>query len=98
MVKYHANNDNDNRGVPRIWQGGGPRFFFSDLEILHVAKRHHAYGEAMRFARGVWEHAPGIAPPRIFFKWYNLVRFGVYLDPILSLNFFLNYHFLCNFF
>ena len=23
--------------------------------------------------------------PRIFFKWYNFVRFGVYLDQILSL-------------
>ena len=22
-----------NRGVPRIWQGGGQEFFFSDLEI-----------------------------------------------------------------
>ena len=27
-------------------------------------------------------------------KWCNLVRFGVYLDQILSLNFFLNYLFL----
>ena len=37
-------------------------------------------------ARGVQGHAP---PPRNFFKWCNLVRFGVYLDQILSVNFFL---------
>ena len=30
---------------------------------------------AMRFVRGVRGHAP----PRIFLKWYNFVRFGVYL-------------------
>ena len=45
----------------------------------------------------------GMLPREIFFKWCNLVRFGVYFDQILSLNFFLNYHFLykkfrnCNF-
>ena len=29
-----------------------------------------------------------------FLKWCNLVRFDVYFDPILSLNFFEKYHFL----
>ena len=33
-------------------------------------------------------------PPDNFFKWYNLVRFGVYFDQILSLKNFKNYHFL----
>ena len=42
-------------------------------------------------------------PREIFLKWCNLVRFGVYLDQILSLKIFKNYHFLyknfknCNF-
>ena len=36
----------------------------------------------------------GHAPPRNFFKWCNLVRFGVYFDQILSLKNFKNYHFL----
>ena len=34
-----------------------------------------------------------MSPGEIYLKWGNLVRFGVYLDQILSLNFFLNYHF-----
>ena len=35
-------------------------------------------------------------PPReFFFKWCNLVRFGVYLDQSLSLKNFKNYYFLC---
>ena len=84
------------RGVPRIWQGGGPRIFFSRFGNLHVAKRHAAHGKAMLFARGVRGHAP----PRKFFK---MVRFGVYFDQILSLKNFKKYHFLykkfknCNF-
>ena len=76
MVKYHANNDNDNRGVPRIWQGGGPRFFFPDLEILHVAKRHPAYGEAMRFARGFGSMLRVLLPQEFFLNgtiWCVLV-------------------------
>ena len=36
----------------------------------------------------------GHAPPRNFFKWCNLVRFGVYFDQILSLKNLKNYHFL----
>ena len=69
--------------------GGGKNLFFR-FGNLHVAKRHAAHGEAMRFVRGVRGHAP----PRIFFKWCNLVRFGVYFDQILSLKNFKNYHFL----
>ena len=39
------------------------------------------------FSRGVRGHAP--PPPREnSFKWCNLVRFGVYLDQILSLKIF----------
>ena len=49
-----------------------------------------AFGQAMRFARGVRGHAP----PINFLKWCTLVRFGVYFDPILSLKFFEKYHFL----
>ena len=68
---------------------GGPRNFFFRFGKLHVAKRHAAHGEAMRFARGVRGHAP----PRNFLKWCNLVRFGVYFDQILSLKNFKNCHF-----
>ena len=45
----------------------------------------------------------GMPPRNFFFKWCNLVRFGVYFDQILSLKNFKNYHFLykklksCNF-
>ena len=60
----------DNRGVPRIWQGGGKNFFFR-FGNLHVAKRHAAHGEAMRFARGV----RGYGPPRKFFKMVQFVAF-----------------------
>ena len=47
-------------------------------------------GKSMRFARGVRGHAP----PNFILKWCNLVRFGVYFDPILSLKFNKIYHFL----
>ena len=66
------------RGVPRIWQGGGGKNLFFRFGNLHVAKRHAAHGEAMRFVRGVRRHAP----PRIFLNgaiWcvlvYILTRF-----------------------
>ena len=60
-----------NRGVPRIWEGGGPRNFFFSFGNLHVAKRHAAHGKAMRIARGVWGHAP----PR---KFFETVQFGAF--------------------
>ena len=50
---------------------GGPRILFFRFGNLHVAKRHAAHGEAMRFARGV----RGNAPPRNFFK---IVQFGAF--------------------
>ena len=56
---------------PGFGRGGGPRIFFSRFGKLHVAKRHAAHGEAMRFARGVRGHAP----PRKFFK---MVQFGAF--------------------
>ena len=80
------------QGRPQDLAGRGAKFFF---QIWVFACR-----EAMRFVRGVRGHAP---PEKFFFKWCNLVRFGVYFDQILSLKIFLNYHFLyknfknCNF-
>ena len=84
------------QGRPQDLAGGGPRIFFSRFGNLHVAKRHAAHGEAMRFARGVRGHAPSR-------KNFKMVRLGVYFDQILSLKSFKNYHFLykkiktCNF-
>ena len=57
--------------------GGGKNFFFRTGN-LHVAKRHAAHGEAMRFAREF-----GGMPPKTFFLngaiWWvldcNLIRF-----------------------
>ena len=40
----------------------------------------------------------GMLPREKIFKWCNLVRFGVYLDQILSLENLKNYYFLDNFF
>ena len=77
------------RGVPRIWQGGGQEFFFSDLENCM------SRSDMLRMAKPCALLA--------FFKWCNLVRFGVYFNQILSLKNFKNYHFLyknfknCNF-
>ena len=50
------------RGVPRIWQEGGPRTFFL-FGNLH--------DEAMCFARGIRGHAP----PR---KKFKMVQFGAF--------------------
>ena len=87
------------QGRPQVLAGGGPRFFF---QIWKYACRIAtcAHGEAMSFARGFG----GMLPREFFFKWCNLVRFGVYFDQILSLKNFKNYHFLyknfknCNFY
>ena len=59
------------QGRPQDLAGGGPRNIFFRFGNLHVAKRHAAHGEAMRFARGVRGHAP----PRKFFK---TVQFGAF--------------------
>ena len=60
--------------------GGGARIFYFRFGNLHVAKL-GGFG--------------GMPPPprENFYKWCNLVRFGVYFDQILSLKFFKNYHF-----
>ena len=59
------------QGRPQDLGGGGARIFFLRFGNLHVAKRHAAHGEAMRFARGVRGHAP----PRKFLK---MVQFGAF--------------------
>ena len=69
------------RGVPRIWEGGGPRIFF--FQIWNFACR-----EALLGGFG------GMLPRENFLKRCNLVRFRVYFDQILYLFFFKNYHFL----
>ena len=51
------------QGRPQDLAGGGPKFFFFRFLNLHVAGRHAAHGEAMRFVREVRGHAP---PPEIF--------------------------------
>ena len=78
------------RGVPRIWEGGGPRIFFSDLEICM------SRSDMLRMAKpcALLGGSGGMPPREIFFKRCNLVRFRVYFDQILALFFFKNYHFL----
>ena len=74
---------------PRIWQGGWPRIFFSDLEICM------SRSDMLRMAKpcALLGGFGGVHPREIFLKWCNLVRFGVYFDHILSLKNFKNYHF-----
>ena len=67
------------QGRPQDLAGGGAKKFFSRFGNLHVAKRHAAHGEAMRFAKGVRGHAP---PEKFFLNgaiWcvlvYILIRF-----------------------
>ena len=87
------------RGVPRIWQGGGARIFFSDLVICMLRS------DMLRMAKpcALLGGFGGMPPRENFLKWCNFVRFGVYSDQILSLKNFKNYHFLyknfknCNF-
>ena len=103
VVIYSINCDNQyakeitifhtsNRGVPRIWEGGGGQeIFFSDLEIC-ISR-----SDMLRMAKpcALLGGFGGMPPPREnFLKWCNLVRFGVYLDQILSLKNFKNFHFL----
>ena len=59
------------QGRPQDLAGGGPRIFFFRFGNLHVAKRHAAHGEVIRFVRGVRGHGP----PRIFFKMVQLGAF-----------------------
>ena len=75
---------------PQDLAGGGAKKFFFQI-----------WKFACRFA--LLGGSGGMPPREKFFKWCNLVRFGVYFDKILSLKIFLNYHFLykkfknCNF-
>ena len=48
------------QGRPQDLAGGMAKNFFFRFGNLHVARRHAAHGEAIRFARGV----RGPAPPR----------------------------------
>ena len=50
---------------------GGLSNIFFRFGNLHVAKRHAAHGEAMRFDGGVRGHAP----PR---KFFQMVQFGAF--------------------
>ena len=62
---------------PGFGRGGGKNFFFR-FGNLHVAKRHAAHGEAMRFARGVRGHAPPdfFLNGAIWCVYYTLTNFG----------------------
>ena len=57
-------------------QNWASRFFFR-FGNLHVAKP----------CTLLW--GSGVCPPRIFFKWCNLVCFGAYFDQILFLKFYI---------
>ena len=72
------------RDVPRIWRGrvGGEDIFFFRFLNLHVASL-GGFG--------------GMFPRENIFKWCNLVRFGEYLDQILSLKFFFKLLFFSSF-
>ena len=78
------------RGVPRIWEGGGPRIFFSDLGICM------SRSDMLRMAKpcALLGGFGGMLPRENFFKRCNLVRFRVYFDQILSLFFSKKCHFL----
>ena len=58
-------------GVPRIWQGGGQEFFFSDFEICMPRS------DMLRMAKpcALLGVVRGHAPPRKFFK---MVQFGAF--------------------
>ena len=88
------------QGRPQDLAGGEAKnFFFSDLEICM------SRSDMLRMAKpcALLGGSGGMPPRENFFKWCNLVRFGVYFDQILSLKNFKNYHFLyknfknCNF-
>ena len=65
------------RGVARIWEGGGGgKNFFSDLETCMSRNDMLRMAKPCALLGGF-----GLCPPS-FFKWCNLVRFGVSFDPI----------------
>ena len=59
------------RGVPRIWEGGGQEFFFSDLGICM------SRSDMLRMAKpcALLGGFGGMPPPRKFFK---TVQFGAF--------------------
>ena len=71
------------QGRPQDLAGRGGKNIFFRFGNLHVAKRHATHVEVMRFTRRVRRHVP----PRTFLNGANWMRFGVYLDQILSLKF-----------
>ena len=90
---------NNNQGRPQDLARGGPRIFFSDLEICMSRSDMLCMAKPCALLGGFG----AMLPRENFLKWCNLVRFGVYFDHILSLKNFKNYHFLykkfknCNF-
>ena len=78
------------RGVPRIWEGGGGKNFFSDLGICM------SRSDMLRMAKpcALLGGFGGMLPREKFLKRCNLVRFRVYFDQILSLFFSKKCHFL----
>ena len=69
------------QGRPQDLAGGGPRFFFPDLEICM------SRSDMLRMAKpcALLGGFGGMLPRENFLKWCNLVRFGEYFDQILSL-------------
>ena len=61
----------EDRGVARIWEGGGQEFFFSDLGI------YMSRSDMLRMAKpcALLGGFGGMLPPRIFFK---TVQFGAF--------------------
>ena len=73
--------------APGTWAFLG--IFFLDLEICMSRSNVLLMAKPCALLRGFG----GMPPENFFFKWCNLVRFGVDFDQILSLKFFKKYHF-----
>ena len=86
---YIRNSVDQKQGRKSMFKHGGDNIgekYTSRLrDVLRCAKRRAFLGGF-----------DGMPPPpgEFFFKWCNLVRFGVYLDQILSLKNLENYYFL----
>ena len=82
-LHYNRSIHTHTRGVPRIWEGGGQDFFFSDLGICK------SRSDMLRMASpyALLGGFGGMLPRENFLKRCNLVRFRVYFDQILSLFF-----------
>ena len=73
------------KGVNPCWNMGG---------IILGRNIHQACGMYCALRRALLGGFGGMLHRKFFFKWCNLVRFGVYLDQILSLQNFKSYYFL----